>query len=99
MPNTRRANRKDRKSRSNRRRMNGGKRKESAKIARRLYGPISALGTGASKTLSTAAGSAINVFGTVVKGVDKTLKSAAGTINSTVSKVFTSRRRRNTRRH
>jgi hypothetical protein len=87
-----RKNAMSRKSRRNN--MAGG----SKGIVSRVYRPVGALGTGAGKTLTTAASAAVNVFGTGVRGIDKTLKTAAGTINNTVSKIF-SRRRRANRRH
>ena len=97
----RRASRKNMMSRRNRRNnMMGGRARSSRRhgIVSRVYSPVSALGTGAGKTVTTAVSAAANVFGTGVRGIDKTLKTAAGTINNTVSRIF-SRRRRANRRH
>jgi hypothetical protein len=96
-----RCSRKNMMSRRNRRNnMMGGRARSSRRrgIVSRVYSPVSALGTGAGKTVTTAVSAAANVFGTGVRGLDKTLKTAAGTINNTVSKIF-SRRRRANRRH
>jgi hypothetical protein len=99
----RRASRKDRKSRRSSRRnnamMGGRNSRRSPKIVRRVYAPVGTLGVGAGETISTAARAGVNVFGTAVKGLDKTFKTAAGTINATVGKIFSARRRRGSRRH
>jgi hypothetical protein len=102
----RRASRKDRKDRKSRRSsrrnnamMGGRNSRRSPKIVRRVYAPVGTLGVGAGETISTAARAGVNVFGTAVKGLDKTFKTAAGTINATVGKIFSARRRRGSRRH
>ena len=76
----------------------GGSRKARKGLASGLYRPVGALGTGAGRTLSTAAKAAINVFDTGVRGIDETLKTAAGTINNTVSKIIPRSGRRANRR-
>jgi hypothetical protein len=64
------------------------------RIAGRVADPVRALGRGAGETVTTAATSAVKVFGNIVNGANKTVGAAAKAVNGTVSAIFKSRRNR-----